>query len=85
MAAPLHEQTGLAVGAVEAGWILDPAVDQFLQTPLGVMVQHSGPAQRVEVAIGVEPKLRGSVVAIGEGLAGIAQGLEVADRFGVLK
>jgi hypothetical protein len=75
----------LTVGSHEAGWVLDPAVNQFLQPTLGQVVQHAGPAQGMEIPVRVEPQLGGSMMAIGQGLAGITQGLEVADRVGMLE
>ena len=49
------------------------------------MVEHTGAAQGVQVAIGIEAQLARAVVAVGQLLAGVAERLEVADGVGILE
>ena len=52
---------------------------------MGERIEHSGFAQGVQVAVGVEAQLRWAVVAARQRLAGVTEGLEVADGVGVLQ
>jgi hypothetical protein len=81
----LHQRARFTVGSEKTGGIEDPAVDQLLQSPLGVMVEHSRATQGMEIAIGVEAQLGGAMVAMDQLLAGVAEGLEVADGVGMLQ
>jgi hypothetical protein len=85
MALPLQQGAGLAIRAKETRGIEDPAIHQFLQPPLGLVIEHSRATKCMEVAVRIEPQLRGAVVTVGQLLAGIAQGLEMADGVGVLQ
>jgi hypothetical protein len=52
---------------------------------LGKGIKHRCFAQGVQVSVGVKAQLRRAVIATGQRLAGITEGLEVADRVGVLQ
>lgn len=49
------------------------------------MIDHRGATQGMQIAIRVEAQLRGAMVAEGQFLAGIAEGLEVADGVGMVQ
>jgi hypothetical protein len=85
VAADFVESARVAIGTHERGGIEDPTLDQFLKPPLGLVVEHTGATERVQVAIGVKPELGGSVETVGQLLAGIAQGLKVTNGVGMLK
>jgi hypothetical protein len=85
MALPLEQGAWLAIRAKKAGWILNPAIDQLLQPSLRVMIEHGGAAQRMQVPVGVETEFGGTMVPVGQLLAGIAKRLEMADGVGVLQ
>lgn len=81
----LEQGARISIGAHEAGGIADPAVDQILQPALGVVIQHAGAAQGVQIAIGVETQLARAVVPMGKLLARVAERLEMADGVGMFE
>jgi len=85
VALQLHEGAGLAIGPQKTGGIQDPALHEFLQASLGVMVENGRAPEGMQVAIGVEAQLRRAVVPMGQLLAGIAKRLEVANGVGMLQ
>jgi hypothetical protein len=85
VAFPLHESAGLTIGPQKTRGIKNPTLDQFLQAPLGMVVENGGAPEGVQVAIGIKAKLGGAVIPVGQLLAGIAERLEVANGVGMLQ
>ena len=81
----LKQCARVTVRSNEAGGIHDPAIHQFLKPALGEGIENGGAPQGMEIAVGIEPKLRGPVEAVGQLLASVAERLEVANGVGVLQ
>jgi len=75
----------IPIGSDKTGRVHDPAIHKFLEPPLLDRVEDGGAPKGVQVPIGIEPHLRRAVVAVRQFLAGIAQGLEMANGFWVLE
>ena len=49
----------ITIGANKAGWIHDPAINELFQFLLFPRIERACSAQRVQVAVGVQPQLGG--------------------------
>ena len=55
MAAAFKKRARIAIGTDKGRGIQDPAFDQLLQPPLGLVIKHRRSAQGMQVAVGIEP------------------------------
>jgi len=85
MSAAFEQRARIAIGTDKGRGIQDPAFDQLLQPPLGLVIKHRGSAQGMQVAVGIEPQLRWAVVPVSQALERIAEGLELPDGVGMLQ
>jgi len=85
VAAAFKKRARIAIGTDKGRRIQDPAFDQLLQPPLGLVIKHRRPAQGMQVAVGIEPELRWAVVPVCQALERIAEGLELPDGVGMLQ
>ena len=83
--AALKKGARVAIGTDKSRGIQDPAFDQLLQPSLGLVIKHRRTAQRMQVAVGVEPELRWAVVPVSQALKRITEGLELPDGVGMLQ
>ena len=85
MAAAFKKRARIAIGTDKGRGIQDPAFNQLLQPPLGLVIKHRRPAQGMQVAVGIEPELRWAVVPVSQALERIAERLELPDGVGMLQ
>jgi hypothetical protein len=85
VAAALKKRARIAIGTDKGRRIQDPAFDQLLQPPLGLVIKHRRSSQSMQVAVGIEPELRWAVVPVSKALERIAEGLELPDGVWMLQ
>ena len=85
MTTAFKKRARIAIGTDKGRGIQDPAFDQLLQPPLGLVIKHRSSAQGMQVAVGIEPQLGWAVVPVSQALERIAEGLELPDGVGMLQ